>query len=282
LNTSINVEKPRAFLRSCQRGYLGAFERDEVVAVIERLVGAASSVLGLPSEPSQRDLGKAFRLFELDDAKREGIDVAWPGPRPILLPFGPEHIFIDYAWSWDRLHHLFHRLPLKDAQFKGRLFEESVRSEPSPLPWKECKAHDGTRKQIDAAFCADDTLIVVECRAVARRTAVDKGDEDALGFRRKKIDKVLRDVDEKAEWLASRPVGRNYDIRRFKRILPLGMTPFPEYIHKLDSFYWVIPRLPRVLTPSELRRCLEDGSLSKAAASSPNSVDVAALMDDKP
>jgi len=125
------------------------------------------------------------------------------------------------------------------------------------LPLGPCESYEGEKRQVDAAFEFEDRLVIVECRAVGRSIGFERGNPEAIQFRQRVIEKALGDVDEKARWLARHPVGRNYDIRRFRTIIPVAVTPFVEFVPSLNPRYWLTEQLPRVLTPGELKEALD-------------------------
>jgi len=73
---------------------------------------------------------------------------------------------------------------------------------------------------------------------------------------RDKVDKCLRDVDQKAQWLSVRPKGCNYGITRFNEIVPVAVMPFESFIHSKFKWYWLRQNTPRVLTPATLHSVL--------------------------
>jgi hypothetical protein len=142
--------------------------------------------------------------------------------------------------------------------------EELVRGGSSELPVGPCINNGFEQKQIDAAFRLGNRLVITECRAKTRSIAFDRGDPRAIQYRQEFVDKVLKDVDEKARWLAMSPKGRNYDVRWAQAIVPIAVTPFVEFIPSLATNYWLAQALPRVLTPQELRAALDNGAISNA------------------
>ena len=64
--------------------------------------------------------------------------------------------------------------------------------------------------------------------------------------------------------MANNPVGRNYDISRYSKILPVAITPFIEFIPSLKPHYWIKPGLPRVLSPGEFREVVFKRDLIEA------------------
>jgi len=256
------LQRAESLLRHWQRAYEGPHKREFIRDEIDAFVPVAAERLGYGDRPiSQDQLDAAFAFLELDSAKRAHIDLAYAGPHHPFLPYGNERLFVDYAWVDRRLYDLFLGVQVDDQNFKGDALERIVRQEGSVLPRLACRAPDGDSKQIDASFALGDRLVIAECRAVWRSVAFDRGDPEAIRYRNDMINKLLADVDAKAHWLATRPVGANYDVSHFVDILPVGVSPFAEYIPSLGTRYWLTEDLPRVLTPSELRLALEDGTL---------------------
>ena len=124
----------------------------------------------------------------------------------------------------------------------------------SAIPSDELKALNNARKQIDASFDLGEILVIAECKAVARSIAFDRGEPAAIEKRLKVIEVALTEADDNARWLRDNPRGFNYDITKYKSIMPIGVTPFfKEFIPSLCTRYWITKTLPRVLTPDELR-----------------------------
>lgn len=99
----------------------------------------------------------------------------------------------------------------------------------------------------------------------------DRGDPQALNHRTANmIEPALSQVDDKASWLASNPKGTNYDISTYDCILPVGVSPFVEFIPSRDRRYWISNDIPRVLTVQEFNKLINDkdtisGSLNKVS-----------------
>ena len=122
-------------------------------------------------------------------------------------------------------------------------------------------------------------ILIVECKANARSIAYERGDLAALQFRRRAFEEALRQVDDKATWLSAHPKGANYDITEFEAILPVVVTPFKEFMHSLDTRYWIKPKLPRVLMPHELTELLADPDVESIARKSASAVYMPVLLD---
>ena len=107
----------------------------------------------------------------------------------------------------------------------------------------------------------DDILLIVECKAINRSIAFDRGTKEALKFRKEKYNEAIEQVDEKAEWLIKNKKGTNFDISIYKKIIPVVITPFKEYIRTDERKYWLSDEIPRILTPFELIEMIEEGNL---------------------
>jgi hypothetical protein len=264
------VDHPDAVVRYWQRAYEGPSQREYVLDEITRFLPTALEHLGSPAKAKDINVNGVFAFLELNSAKRDLIDILLWGPHSVFLPYSDgERVFVDFAWITRLLFNAFFDVQMEDQNFKGAALEKIVRAGTSVLPIAECKALGGTRRQVDAAFKVEHTLVIVECRAVGRSFGVERGDPKAIAYRIQRSEAALRDADEKARWLAANPVGTNYDVRGYAKILPLGVTPFAEYIPTLDAHYWITPELPRVMAPYELKLALSDGTFAKAGETSP-------------
>jgi hypothetical protein len=220
--------------RYWQRAYDGPLPIGQVEERISALLPASADLLGVHGDLSNVGISDVLRFLSLA-TRREHIDVSLGDPHAVFLPCGTESVFIDYAWIDSILYNLFFGVQLREQHFKGLVLESLVHQGKSALPTAACNSLSGESRQVDAAFEQDELLVITECRAVGRSFASERGDPAALAFRREKIDKALHDIDEKAKWLASHPIGHNYDIRKYRRILPIAITPFIEFIDSLDS-----------------------------------------------
>ena len=266
------TREPTSFFRSWWRAYEGPHTREFVTKEISDALPLGIQSLGITIESNDVDVPAVIRFFEVTESKRETINLGTRGPLSIFLPFGPDRLFIDYAWIPQILFNLFFGVKMDNENFKGDALEELVRRGRSVLPVGPCKSPNGEERQIDASFEIGDTLLIVECRAFARSFGIETGDPQAIKFRTEKIELALKDVDEKASWLCLNPRGTNYDIGKFQRILPVAVTPFVEFIPSTAARYWLTDKLPRVLSPSELRDLLEDEAVAKLAGASANAV----------
>jgi hypothetical protein len=160
-------EDPLKIVRFWKRAYEGPYTKQFVIDEIAAFLPESCRYLGLNLDPLSIDLEKCVSFLTLKDSDRNHIDLLCSGPHAVFLPF-EERFFIDYAWLHRTLYNLFYGVELSDQNFKGIALEEIVRRGKSILPVGPCQAGDGSKKQIDAAFAHNDTLVIVECRAFGR------------------------------------------------------------------------------------------------------------------
>ncbi len=247
-----------------QRAYEGPYTREYIIKEIFSFLPEAIHLLGIEEgEISEDDLINAMKFWELNNNTRSRIDLVYAGPHSIFLPYGTDRLFIDYVWIIRRLYHLFLGVSLSDQNFKGAALEELVRDRENVLPVKSCVALDGSKKQIDASYALNNRLIIIECKAIGKSIGFSRGDPNSIRFRNQIVNNVLDQIDEKARWLAAHPIGTNYDISGFDFILPIGVTPFTEYIPSLSLRYWIAEYLPRVMTPNELKKSINNDEFIK-------------------
>jgi hypothetical protein len=247
-------------LKYWQHSYEGPHNVDFIRKEIKHFLPYAQTILGIEkNEYSNEDINNCMNFLMLSEDKRELINLLYSGPHSIFLPFGKDRLFIDYAWLDRRLFNLFYDIKIDNWNFKGDLLEIAIGKDKSVLPNKECKALDGTSKQIDCAYNVDGHLVIFECKVVALSIAYDSGDPKAVAFRQKKVvEQGLGGVDDKAAWLSKNPAGTNYDIKGCRDILPIAVSPFVEFIPSKSKRYWINDTIPRVLSINEAKDLLNN------------------------
>lgn len=256
-----------SLFRYWQRAYEGPCPRQSILGEIIQCIPAACETMGIRKRAiSSREIESAVRFWELDISKRRDIDLSYSGPHYVFLPVKDGHVFIDYAWIYRRLYDLFIGIRVPDQQFKGSSLESIISKPKSVLPTKPCKAHTGERRQIDYAVVCGSHLVIAECKAVWCSIAFDRGEPQAIKYRTNNvIERGLSEVDDKARWLATHPVGTNYNVTNYEYVLPVVISPFVEFIPSRDTRYWVSKDVPRVLTPTEFENLLNDAPTIKKA-----------------
>jgi hypothetical protein len=251
-----------AFTKFHQRAYEGPCRKKFILDQITLFIPVACKTLGIhKSAISSEEIKNAIEFWELDVSNRTDIDLAYSGPHHLFLPIQNDQFFIDYAWIFRRLYDLFVGVWMPDQNFKGNALENAIRKGKSILPFKPCRTSAGEERQIDYAVARGSHLVIAECKAVGTSIAFDRGDPQAIKHRTDNVvELALSQIDAKAAWLATHPVGTNYDITAYDYILPVAVSPFVEFIPSQDTRYWVSKDIPRVLTPEEFEHLIDDSA----------------------
>lgn len=271
------IREPIYMYIAFQRAYTGPSLIVKIEQIVEEGADACADILEV-DPPSRDEILRAIDFLTFSEKKRNLISLLTGGPSFLFLPTEGGRTIVDFAWLGSAFYYLFLGVPLTEKGTKGKLLESLIVGT-STLPTGRCKAFDQSSRQIDAAFGIGKILVIVECKANARSIAYERGDLAALQFRRRAFEEALRQVDDKATWLSAHPKGANYDITEFEAILPVVVTPFKEFMHSLDTRYWIKPKLPRVLMPHELTELLADPDVESIARKSASAVYMPVLLD---
>jgi hypothetical protein len=247
------VEKKVTIVKSMfTRGYQGPFLESEIISSVESYQEDINVVLQIREEDKASiDIQSGYDFLRLSNPGL--IDLLYPGPFKMMIPVAEGKVLIDLSKIAHILDGLMFDVNIRTENFKGTLLERAVGSKISALPTNECIAKDNSRKQIDYAFPVNNILVIVECKLKAMSVGFVKGKKESINTRAKNVvTKSIKEVDNKAKWLASRPLGRNYSLSKYKYILPVGLSAYKEFIHTKDKEYWLSPDLPRVMTICEL------------------------------
>ena len=247
------VEKKVTIVESMfTRGYQGPFLESEIISSVESYQEDVDVVLQVGEEDkADIDTQSGYDFLRLNNPGL--VNLLYPGPFKMLIPVEEGKVLIDLSKIVHILDGLMFDVNIKTENFKGTLLERAVGSKTSALPTNECIAKDNSRKQIDYAFPVNNILVIVECKLKAMSVGFVKGKKESINTRAKNVvKKSIEEVDNKAKWLASRPLGRNYSLSKYKYILPVGLSAYKEFIHTKDKEYWLSPDLPRVMTIYEL------------------------------
>lgn len=253
-----------------QRGYEVISSKEFIITELKKFLDFTISTLGLQIKQEDINIPEVLSFLELTEDKRKNIDLVTQGPHYIFLPSGQNERFIDYVWVSKLLFNLFYKVKLSDQNFKGDALEVAIQTKEMPLQAHRLEADDGSFKQVDGSYEVGNTLIIMECKAKEISFGSFRGDILSFEERNEHVENILKDVDDKAQWLAKHPKGSNYDITRFEKIVPIGISPFNEFIPSLVARYWLKYPLPRVLFLSELKQLIVDGSLAEVAENTTN------------
>ncbi|RYY85055.1 MAG: hypothetical protein EOO15_17980 [Chitinophagaceae bacterium] len=262
LHLSLEKEYP-IIVTVLQRGYEGPIKRNDIFQMIHFYEKATKQILGNGIDTTRKELRNAFRHLMLDN--RHEVNLLHSSSKNFLVPVGEDRFYIDYSASINILNNLFFGIDLNKHNFRGQLFEDALNSTQPYLPTKPCKNYSNEKKQIDFSIRIENVLILGECKVVARSTGFYTGDFNSLKLRTDKvIEKGLTEADDKANWLAKYPIGKNYNLDGIDYILPIAISPFKEFIDNSSKYYWINDQVPRVLTVEELKTFIKEAKLEGA------------------
>jgi len=268
--TSMWVDGKGRMIRDWQRAYEIISSKEFITSELKKYLDFSISTLGLQIKSGEINIPEVLSFFELTEDKRENINLVTQGPHFVFLPSEQHERFVDYVWIWKLLYNLFFDIEISEQNFKGVALEKAIQIKDIPLPSYKLEAEDGSSKQVDGSYELGNTLIIFECKAKSMSLASYRGDIRANEERNKHVNNILNDVDDKAQWLSQHPKGSNYDVTRFDKIVPIGISPFNEFMPSMDKRYWLKYPFPRVLFLSELKRLISDGRLENLAKVTPN------------
>ena len=242
------IKREPIMLNLTMRGYEGPSKKKSIV---DEAFYYSTPICIILNEDliSKEEIINAFEYLE--NKNQNNVNIFDFGTLKIFINSSNGYYYIDYSVIVSILQNLFNNIPLKSHGFRGNLLEEAINL-PCYLPTTPCKGIDNTSKQIDFSCLIGDTLIIGECKVVARRQSFFNGSYQAIKLREDKvIDKGLDHIDDKAQWLLNHLRGTNYNITKIKNILPIAISPFVEFIHSKKRKCWINETTPRVLSLSE-------------------------------
>lgn len=191
----------------------------------------------------------------LDSQKKQECIALWSG--------GPNYTFIksnniflvDFTSSANILKNLFFGVRVNNE--KGTIFEDNFRDYVKEhnlnlLNYRKIKNFNDEEREIDLAIRADNTLFLIECRAIEKPLDFEIGKIKTLQKRKEELDSKLSQVLSLGDFITNNKTGRNYDFSWVNNIVPIVVTPFTEWIDSIEEKYWITKDTPRVLNPEEV------------------------------
>lgn len=246
------------FINLVYRGYK-LFKKKELVKTLNSIKGQLSSEFGIRSDSVKNsEITKALAYLTYKKNKQDLLDLHYCSLYYPLCEFDDFYL-VDLIWMYRLFLTLFFRIKMEDQNFKGIILENSLKKIKSALPTTRLRAKDGSERQIDYSFIKNDTLYVLECKAVSMSIAFESGDKRAVEYRTKEVvNRSLMEVDEKIDWLLSHKDILHDYTSSVVRIVGIGVSAFVEYIPSKDKKYWLNDQIPRVLLPKEIEYIREN------------------------
>lgn len=246
------ADKIEGFIDLIFRGYR-LFKKKELIKTLISMKRKIASDFGIQGDLIKNtEIYKALSYISFSNKKQSLLDLHYCSLYYPLYEFNDFYL-IDFVWIYRFFLTMFFKVQMKDQNFKGIILENSVKHTRSTLPTTRIRAKDGSEKQIDYSFLKDETLFILECKAVSMSVAFEAGDITAVKYRAKEVvNKSLLEVDEKTDWLLShKEILQEYAPSAIF-IVGIGVSAFVEYIPSKEKKYWLNDEIPRVLLPKEI------------------------------
>lgn len=263
-------DKPQVEYQMMQRGYTVISDISSFVEDVYEGTRSTRKILNSKVEVSLEEIRDVASYFTYTKTSCENLSLWARGPEELFIPLKSNHYCVNYEAFNNILYSMFHGLGITE-DFKGMALEEFLRKKLSRISgirkWKFHKKlvySDTEKKEIDYSFVVRDILFVCECRAVGRSVDFERGKRKALEFRKQKLQKALKESDDRVAWLSSHKNGRNYKIPGSVNVIcPVVISPFVEYLWSKDSELWLADDVPRILTPEEMEEFIKSGHIEK-------------------
>jgi hypothetical protein len=213
------------------------------------------------------EVRKAVEFISLSQAAQKNIGLWSGGKRPILFP-SMGKLMIDLAAIVPVLQTLF--FGVRKASAGGLSFENSVRNAIVARSLDLClqgqlKWTSGTPREVDAAVRIGDRLVLIECFSYELPLDFEVGKPSVYDKRKEFILEKVYQAQSLAKRVESEPKGTNFDVSWAKSIEWRVVSPFVEFVWRIDEPLYDEAGLPRVLQVQELLGYLTDGKVPTAS-----------------
>jgi hypothetical protein len=259
---------PSYGMQYVQRAY-AVFTRDEGLEnAIEELAALYRLFVkdrhgSLPDEAeAQQDVETVLAALSWKDDEFSEISLWDRAPHKVVLNYGEVGL-----WDFSAIPLFLRGLLAQVAFLSGEIgnvksanFEAEaialIGATEGVTPWESQKvlvAPDGSKREIDASFIAEDTLYVIECKAFSAHPRIDRGDFAALKARWETLRAYVDQARTLATFLETNHVGRNYAVPDgVARIEGCLCTPLAEAVPDGSPDFWLDEETPRIAVPAEL------------------------------
>jgi hypothetical protein len=236
----------RAYVTNVRDGYLDA------------LTFAGTTLMDSWLGPGNHDFPcEAARIFDflsLRPEKQRGTGLWSLGPRYAFIEHG-DALIVDLQGLVTILRSAFFGVRVTGRD-KGVLFEEAFRAHAvahglDVLPQRSLKFASKVHREVDAAIRTEDTLFLCECRAMETPLDLEISRPKSVTSRIEDLDAKVSQARSLAALIVADPIGKNFDYSWARRVVPIVISPFVEWIWASSSDLWIDEKTPRILTPSE-------------------------------
>lgn len=164
-----------------------------------------------------------------------------------------------------RRHAMVERTAKHVSKPRGDTFELQVQDSIDASPWSASDELSALRGRmlrynsldftdLDAVGERDGMLLVVSCKSVVYDAAYDRGEFRIIRNIQTRIDEAVVYWQSIVEHLGQRPIGDNFDLSRYHRIIGVVCTPFAVYSDNALTLSFVDEGLRSAVAAYELAR----------------------------
>ncbi len=251
--------------RILQRAYSIIKKREHLKILVD--VIKSNNPLSLNKNSLYKEFEKIYNFLTYTKGIPRDINLWTRGPRKIYIPIADEYFIADYSGFGSLIETIM--LPIsrisgetgnkKSAHFEKKTNTEVIKIFSKNSHWigreKICN-NKGECKEVDASFYIGKFLFILECKSINVSFGFDKGDVRSINYRIERLKEGLKQVDDKAIFIAKNKYALTKPIPRgVEYVVPILITAFPEYIwERSENLFLDLDKdLPRILTLKELQ-----------------------------
>lgn len=264
LNFLIAIQSFPSALSVLGRGYATIGDFEQYKQIFERKAIAMGKMHF--QDYNKFPLESVFKLFTSGASEAKKISLWTRGPRTYFYHLGNNLYAIDYSAISSVINYFainFTNGEGASANFRGDKFESKVKRVVESYGFevwvasRMVKFRGAIKKQIDCSFVIGKFLFLLEAKSFNVSFGFDKGDLDAIDYRRFKLEAALEEVESTSDFLVkyvgrtgiSLPVQVEY-------IVPIVISVFPEFIWDYNQHFFLDKAFqqPRIMTLAALKQ----------------------------
>ena len=253
-------DSPEAQVTFLQRGY----EIMQPKSFLKKLSVIASALTNEKPKRLEGVFKKIYKLLRRDIFTSRVTNLQDRRGRKMIIPLTRDFVILDLAGLAEvmgRILDVVASMRGATGNKKGAHFEKRVRNilesfyKDSCWQVNELKSRATKEsKEIDASFFLGEYLFLLECKSHRIRDEFDRGDREAIEYRKKKIKEAIGQVDSKAQFVSKygKTLDQKLPSKDIRYVVPIVVMPAPEYIWEESEALFLDGKMPRVITPMEL------------------------------
>lgn len=246
----------RFYFGICHRGYL-RFPRE----ILVNRLSSITTPWAVDGNTSERFVKSFIDTFLLQSVRDE-IDLSLLRPFPFVYASASEEIYLDLLATFDFLGWIITKAKEWFSSQHGDRFTLAVKRFVGETGIKEIfpkftvKCTNGRVREIDLLIIKEETAYAVECKAFAKSRNFFRGDPGAVSQRTGRLSQAVNQAKGAAKALRESIARNDLGLSLIQQVEWVVCTPSQEYLNPLDAFGMLSEEIPRICTPEELVRHL--------------------------